>query len=510
LGGKLAFRATLSALVGIAVAVALLVLWTSTRTPAPVAAPAGPEAPPHVETRPCWFTIPPGRAAQCGAVVEGPAEAGLPVEIRFVVVRAEAAVAADPVVYINGGPGSAIGIDAAGIVRWWELTRSTPWMAGRDVVLFDQRGVGLSTPSLDCPELSEAGGRIFVDRLAPADQAALWRHAAERCRERLIAGGIRPEAFNTSATVNDLAVLLDGLGYRRWNLYGVSYGTRVALEFLRTADARTRSVILDSVYPPDVLAYAEAGSNAAAAFDLMVRRCLDDARCAAETPHLGTLLERDLQAAATTGYSVPVALPGSPVQLAAIDQAKLVDSLFYGFYRWDTIQHMPQILAALGRGDTGPLAPLAGEAFATAASPQAGYGAFLAVECHDEYPFEDSATIEARAAALGAFQAFMLTNLPVIVCPVWPVGRADPATRQSVRSAVPVLLLSGELDPITPPAWARHAAETLGHGVAFVFPGVGHGVVAAHACAARLAAKFLADPDAKPFDECLLALGRAG
>jgi pimeloyl-ACP methyl ester carboxylesterase len=76
-----------------------------------------------------------------------------------------------------------------------------------------------------------------------------------------------------------------------------------------------------------------------------------------------------------------------------------------------------------------------------------------------------------------------------------------------VRSTVPVLLLAGGLDPITPPSWARHAAETLDHGSVFVFPGVGHGVAAAHECAARLLVKFLASPDAKPFDECLLGVG---
>jgi pimeloyl-ACP methyl ester carboxylesterase len=507
--GKATLRTVLAAGVGIAAAISVLVAWKLAHrqaVPATVAAQqAEPAAPSHVEMTPCWFEIPEGRAARCGAYVAGPEATGVPVAIRFVVFQGGAAE--DPLVYINGGPGSAVGIDAAGIANWWGITRNAVWMQGRDVVVFDQPGVGVSTPSLDCPELAEAGGRIFIERLALDQENALWRDAASRCRQRLAQSGLRLAAFNTAMTVSALARILDDLGYRSWNLYGVSYGTRVALEFLRRGDPRTRSVILDSVYPPDVAAYRQAGANARSALDALVRRCLADAHCNAEAPHLADLLRQALAQAAGGGFAVPVGLAGGADTVAAIDQAKLVEILFYGFYRWDTIQHMPAVIAALARGDAQALAPFAREAYATAASPRSGYGAFLAVECHDEYPFENAASVAAEADRAGMFRDFMLSNLPVVACPEWPMGQAAPESREPVRSAVPVLLLSGEVDPITPPAWARHAAETLDHGVVFVFPGVGHGVVPSHACAARLAAKFLASPGDKPYDDCLLGLG---
>jgi pimeloyl-ACP methyl ester carboxylesterase len=91
-------------------------------------------------------------------------------------------------------------------------------------------------------------------------------------------------------------------------------------------------------------------------------------------------------------------------------------------------------------------------------------------------------------------------------CPAWPVGAADPEDRAPVASDLPVLLLAGELDPVTPPGWARQAASTLPRSQMFHFPGVGHGVLAAHPCADRVAAAFLADPERKPFDDCLLNL----
>jgi pimeloyl-ACP methyl ester carboxylesterase len=508
--GRFTTRAALAVAIGAAIAIVGLVILAHgqrVRAPAPVAAETAAPVGPHLESVPCWFEIPAGRSARCGQLAAGPEAAGVPMAIRFVVFEGGAGSAADPLVYINGGPGSPVGIDAAGIGRWWTLTRGAGWLAGRDVVVFDQRGVGVSTPSLDCPELAEAGGRIFVEPMNRTESAVLWRDAASRCRSRLAAAGIRLEAFNTRATVEDLQRILDGLGYRSWNLYGVSYGTRVALEFLRQADGRTRSVIIDSVYPPDVRAYAEAGANARRAVNEIIRRCQGDPRCNTANPDLSALFERGLARAGSDGFRVQVTPPGGASRPAALDQAKLLESLFYGFYRWDSIEHMPSVMAALGNGDATPLAPLAQEAFLTAASSESGYGDFLAVECHDEYPFENAAAIERDAAGLGAFRDFVLDDLPLVACPVWPVGRAPDETRQPVHSAVPVLLLSGSLDPITPPDWARHAAETLDHGTVLVFPGIGHGVIAEHACAGRVAAKFLAAPGSRPFDDCLLGLG---
>jgi pimeloyl-ACP methyl ester carboxylesterase len=438
-----------------------------------------------------------------------PDEAGQQLAIRYVIFKAEGPGAEpDPVVYINGGPGEPVGIDVNNVARWWDVTRAAPWMRNRDVIVYDQRGVGVSTPNLACGELSQIGGRVFTERLGLTDAEALWQDAASRCRQRLIASGLRLEAFNTEAAVADLGMLLDRLGYSSWNLYGVSYGTRVALDFLRTADpARTRSVIVDSVYPPDVDAYVESGANADRAFRTLAAHCLADAACNAGSPHLLESLQQILQHAATDGYQVPVTQPDGTQVMASIDDAKLIEILFYGFYRWSDVKLIPAAITALAAGNVQPLVPLTQSAYETAASPESGYGAFLSSECHDEYPFNPADALQQQVASLPAYRGFMLSDLPLMACPSWPVGQIGAGFRQPVHSDVPVLLLAGDVDPITPPGWAKHAAETLAHGVVFVFPGVGHGVVASHACADRLVTKFLAVPAEKPFDECLLGLG---
>ena len=469
---------------------------------------AVPEPGARVEAEACWFEVPAGRAADCGALVLPASVAGQESRLRYVVFKAAAPAEPDPIVYVNGGPGDPVGLDPGNIRRWWEVTHAALWMQHRDVVIYDQRGVGVSTPRLDCPELSQAGGRLFVERLAPADSAGIWRDAASACRERLAQQGLKLDTFNTESAVADLELLLDGLGYRAWNLYGVSYGTRVVLNFMRTAGAeRTRSVILDSVYPPDVEAYLESGTNAKSAFEQLEAHCAADHACSAANPHLAEALDRALRIAGTAGFVVPVGLPGEAPKSAAIDGGKLVEILFYGLYRWSDIRRLPAVITALSQGDAQPLVPLAQSAYETAASPESGYGAYLTSECRDEYPFNPPDELEKRAAALPAYRDFMLADLPVVACPVWPMGQAASWVREKVYSDLPVLLLAGDVDPITPPAWARRAAATLPHGTLFVFPGIGHGVVAAHACASRLAAAFLADPDRKPYAECLLGLG---
>lgn len=464
-------------------------------------------AEPTLEPAACWFPIPDGRAAQCGVLaVPAAATAGRDIEIRYVVIKPAGETLPDPIVFVNGGPGDPVGIDARGMDRWWKVAATAPWIAHRDLVLFDQRGVGVSTPALACGELAAAGGRVFLERLDVAATAAIWRAATESCRNRLTASGLHLDAFNTAASVDDLGALLDGLGYRSWNIYAVSYGTRLALDFLRHHSAETRSVILDSVYPPDVSAYVEAGANAEHAFEALAHRCAGLPDCNSANPDLMGALRRVLARAASQGFTVAVAAPDGTDRLAQVDEAKLVEILFDGFYRWGDIKRIPGVITALAAGDTGPLQPLAQAAYETAVSAESGYGPYLAVECHDEYPFNPPDAIRRAADMLQSFGGFMLTDLSVMACPSWQGGQAEAATRLPVSSAVPVLLLSGEVDPITPAAWAKRAAETLAQGATFVFPGVGHGVIAADACAERLAAKFLAAPSERPFDECLLGL----
>jgi len=505
----------LAAVLG-AAAGSIFLVETAPAPPRPPPAPAGEAvaaAPvPRIEPVACWFTVPPGRAARCGSLVVAErrgAATGRRLRLRFVVFEAQGSgPAADPLIYISGGPGSPAQIDAASIGRWWSWTARAPWLGRRDVVVFDQRGVGVSEPKMNCPELAETGHRIFPQALSEEEEARLWREAAQACHDRLTRSGIDLSAYNTATITADLADLIRELGYRSWDLYAVSYGTRVALEFLRDHGAGTRAVVLDSAYPPDAASYIDGPRNGRRAFAELFRECADTAACNAAYPHLAESFARIVRRAAATPLEATLADPrgGAPVR-ARFDAARLVETLFYGFYEWRSTQAMPAVIAALDRGDMRPFLPLAAAAFATYSSDQESQGLYLSVECHDEFPFNSREAVLAAAAEAPLFKDFALTTLPLMACPAWPVGSAAAGERAAVASPVPVLLLAGELDPVSSPDWAKAAAALLPHATLLRFRGIGHGVAAAHACADRVIGSFLADPAKLPYDDCLLAIG---
>jgi pimeloyl-ACP methyl ester carboxylesterase len=468
-------------------------------------------AKPGVEDMPCWFAAPAGRSARCGSLAVPERWTGSPsrlIHLRFVVFRGDPGGPPDPIVYLAGGPGVPAQIDGDSIGHWWSWIASTPWLSRRDLVVFDSRGVGLSEPAMNCPELAAAAYDAFVAPLGADQGGALWSAAARRCHDRLVASGIDLASYNTDAIIEDVHSLITQLGYRRWNLLATSYGTRVALRFIDRWHDGTRAVVLDSVYPPNVAAYVEGGAAAAGVFAALFRDCESEKSCHAAFPTLRKSFEQVVRRAAVTPITVAVPDPrGGPPLEARLDDGKLIEVLFYAFYDWRRIGDLPAIITALAASDTRPLVPLARMALDNYVSAQVSHGLYLSVECHDEFPFNTPAAIEHATAELPLYRNFALSTLPLSTCASWPVGQAASEERRAVASDVPVLLLSGELDPVTPPRWAKIASERLAHAMRFDFRGIGHGVLEAHACAGLIVGRFLADPARSPVDDCLLAVG---
>jgi pimeloyl-ACP methyl ester carboxylesterase len=491
--------------------VAVLVMLVWFRGGQATATAAAEQIAPGIEDVACWFTVPAGRQARCGALAVPEQWTGPPrrlLHLRFVVFRGDGAGALDPVIYLAGGPGEPAGIDAQSIGHWWDWTEREDWLRQRDFVVFDDRGVGLSEPTMSCPELIDAAYRVFVAPLRPDQADAIWAAAAGRCRERLAASNIDLASYNTAAIVEDVHSLITQLGYRHWNLLATSYGTRVALRFVDRWREGTRAVILDSVYPPDVTAYVENGAAAAAAFAALFRECDADRACHAAFPAIRQSFEQVVRRAAADPITVELPDPrGGPPLAARLDDGKLIEVLFYAFYDWRRIGDLPAIISALAASDTRPLVPLARMALENYISTAVSHGLFLSVECHDEFPFNARATIDHALAEQPLYRDFALETLPLAACPSWPVGRASDEERRAAQSAVPMLLLSGDLDPVTPPSWAKRAAAHLSHAVPIDFRGIGHGVLAAHACAGVIVGRFLADPTRSPIDNCFFAVG---
>ena len=134
-----------------------------------------------------------------------------------------------------------MGLYPDAMVEWWPYIDQVPWLQGRDLILMDQREAGLAEPSLDCPEIEQTGIQLLKLSADPMRRRALYVAAAEACRQRWVGAGYNLGDFDSTATAADFAELRIALGIEAWNLYGVSYGTQLALMLMRDHPEGVRS-----------------------------------------------------------------------------------------------------------------------------------------------------------------------------------------------------------------------------------------------------------------------------
>lgn len=470
---------------------------------------------PRLEEVPCPFPVTPAELAsgqvQCGALIV-PENRADPdsrlIGLAVVILRpADGSSQPDPIVYLSGGPGGSIlsNLSAGGVSFFQPMLG-----LGRDLVLFDQRGVGFSQPRLACPGYQqlflelldwEQGGRLLTEDV----MGTMFRDEAAACLDDLSTQADLT-AYNSAANAADVADLRDALGYGRLNLWGISYGSRLALTVLRDYPGIVRSAILDSVYPPEADLYVQGPANADRAFTALFEGCAADPACHAAYPDLRTVFFQavkrldDLPAIITTRE-----LGAAQGYTMLLDGGRLVDFVFYGLYITDLLPLLPSIIYEAAAEDFETIAELY---LAVHLISNINMGMYYAVQCHDEAPFS---SLDAFQSALDAYPElatrYRLEQSVLSVCNVVDVGTADPLENQPVTSDVPVLLLSGEYDPITPPDWAAQAAQTLAKGYHYTFPGVGHGVYSAGACPRAMMAAFLVNPLVPPGSSCIAGMG---
>lgn len=449
----------------------------------------------------CWFSANALQTVDCYRVLlpldRADPSAGtvdLPVAVLHASTRAPAG---DPVLYLEGGPGApAFDSGYPGEEDfsdfWWDHT--SPFRRTRDFILFDQRGIGLARPSLDCPELHKLDAGLdrwpgYDDPLFDEEFAAL-----AACHRRLTGDGVALEHFDTRASADDVADIVAALGYGRVNLYGVSYGTRLALEVMRRHPGIVRAAVLDGVYPPDIDAELDFPAAVAGAFANLFDDCAADPACARMAPdgraRLAAMVEeldrapRDLELYdhELYGRGVMVAHDGTLVLSAMVDM--LYDA------HWLT--YIPLVVGRAAEGEIDALSYFyVDPSFARQGLAE---GAFVNIECREARTL-DSARLAEAAAVWGVWGRAAEAWSLVPYCAVWPVERAPLAVDGPVVSDTPTLLMSGRYDPVTPAAFADHAALTLPGSTHLVFQAGGHAVTFWFDCARDTAAAFFERPD---------------
>jgi pimeloyl-ACP methyl ester carboxylesterase len=408
----------------------------------------------------------------------------------------------DPIIYFDGGPGG----ETLDSLQFTFGLLVEPYLADRDFIVFDQRGVGLSEPSLACPELVEVSLADLAGEIAPEETLAVSLSALDACRGRLVTSGVDLEAYNSISSANDVEAMRSLLGYDRLNIVGISYGTRLAQTYMRMYPDSTRSVVLDSIFPTESNLWSEFNLGAVRAYDQLFDGCAASAACSQAYPDfqdrffqlLDQLDAEPIETEATnvlTGETVPAVIDGT-------DALELVFGALYDRGRFSLI---PQMVEGSLAGDHEIIELLVSIEVSNYGLISTGMQ--LAVECNEEIPFESEEVFQANLEQpapyerLGQFEGGVSL---FTVCEAWPSGAAPDVEADLVVSDVPALLLAGQYDPITPPVGSDIVQAGLANSYSFLLAHEGHGIAPTE-CGAELINAFIADPATEPDSSCVAA-----
>ena len=449
-----------------------------------------------------WKDIP--TSVWCGhvSVPEDPANAGgKKINVHVAILPAYTRTRApDPLVLLAGGPGQSAS-DLGKVALLFDAVRRA-----RDIVLIDQRGTGRSN-AFKC--------KLF-DTLDPV--AAMMQVDPEPASIRACASGFDgdPRLYTTVSYIADLEAVRKALGVEQYNLWGGSYGTRVALAYLAQHPQSIRSAIIDGIAPTSMRILFDGLNNGQSQLARTVADCQANAACAAAYPGLANdwaKLARDYAVAKPLTLIHPRTGQSQTIDADFMSIDAALRTLLY------SAEYSALVPELVTRAAAGDLAPLFAASLRIVGDLGQGMniGLQLSVVCAEDGDRVDAAErakVATTTSAAVARSDGSATAAPVAgvleridrACAEWPKGSVPPAFHQPTTSSTPVLAFSGGLDPVTPPANGELAAKTLSASTHIIAPGYGH-LVSPHACAPRLVARFVDDGNASSLPEdCVKAL----
>jgi pimeloyl-ACP methyl ester carboxylesterase len=449
-----------------------------------------------LEKGPCPFDA--GKAllpVECGRlkVPENYEAPGRTIEVAFMIVRArDNRDPEHPVIFLSGGPGSPSLVHVETLVTTPAIREV---VVDRDWVFFDQRGGGRSVPQLYCPPETD------------------WFKRLKQCRDELIKQGVDLSQYNSARISSDMEALRKALGVKQWNVWGVSYGARLAFTVARYYPESVRTLLVDGPYLPEEQEVVADLHGA----DVVIRRifwkCTADAACSSKYPDL----QKRFIAALPKLRQQPLVVEKERFNDARVAKF-LVNTLYGGAYPTfeQRVQRVIAYADAAARGDGALLLQIEQlmkkETPAIPTLPDVGKwntGQNLSIDCHEEKPFE---TVDEYAQAAAKSEIVRALFGPGDLggnfanCALWPAGRADAIENTRVDYDGPILAFTGELDP-TLSGLAGYKIEMLYDNARnVVFRNAGHAQFYIRTynyspeeyvyrkCALELGRQFLADP----------------
>jgi pimeloyl-ACP methyl ester carboxylesterase len=410
-------------------------------------------------------------SARCGTlpVYEDQVQkSGRQINLNLAVIPAVSKTAqSDALFLLAGGPGQAATENFPQLISVLDRLHQK-----RDIVLVDQRGTGNSNP-LRCPTP------------ASDDPTPTPEQVSQSLKDCLASLKADTRFYSTATFVEDIEQARQALGYQSLDLVGISYGTRVALAYMRQYPQSTRTVTLDSVAATDWELGPQNPANAQHALDLVFERCAADPACQAAFPNsradFQKLIATLRQQPAEVTLPDPISGNLTHVKLSANQVATTIQMLLYAP---ETVAMIPLLVhETTVRGDFSLLA--AQYLISTGDFGQSIYdGLYLSVLCAEDVPFYPTNPVQV--------ESYLPDRTADITrqCAIWPSAKVSSEFKQPVRSAIPTLLLSGEADPITPPSNAEKAAAGLSNSLNLVVPGIGHNVIY-RGCVPKILTSFI-------------------
>jgi pimeloyl-ACP methyl ester carboxylesterase len=509
-------------------------------TPFPTPAPTQPYTPAFTPAA-CLFEVPAGARVECGFVTVPEDRRGDPHDVIHLAVAIYRSSsdhpAPDPLIYLQGGPGG----DSLAWSAGYYATFIAPLAGDRDVIVFDQRGAGQSSPALDCLDANRVYVEWYLD-MPTSEREARYTQALLGCRDRLSRQGVNLAAYTSEASAADVRDIAAALGYKQVDLYGISYGARLAQHVMRDHPGIIRSVILDSAMPVDIHLYRR-GWNAgledpAQVFGLIfaplvladpemrseiadlwapqsskssrIQKVFDDCRadaaCQAAYPDLQAAYQELSERLNTEPLMVNTINPLTDQPAVVSVTGRVLENVLAWALYANYGSVVPQTIDELRSGVTASFEYLL-------RLPAWGYadnaiGLMVSINCHEvilgiEPGLLASAPVSDATGLSGIYDS---DRDMIDVCRQWGAAPFDPRLAAPVVSDIPTLLLVGAYDTATPPQFSRAIAKTLAQAYLIELPGLGHATSVNGGCLLDLALAFLAAPAQSPEAACLSGL----
>jgi pimeloyl-ACP methyl ester carboxylesterase len=438
--------------------------------------------------------------ARCGTMQvweNRDAKIGRKINLKFIVLPATApGPVKEALVFLSGGPGQAATEGASSIARQFAKIRDQ-----RDLLFMDQRGTGGSNP-LPCEAGKPGDLQSYLKEFYTQEEVT-------QCAAKLGAGADLTQ-YTSLSSADDLDELRAALGYEQLDLFGVSYGTRAALEYVRRHPEHVRAVLMHGAAPNDTRYPLTVPRDSQLAIDGVFADCGKDSRCHRAFPDPAGDLAKSLRWFDKGPVRVPV-LNGKTGQMTTVMFARdrYSEALRALMYDAGGASLIPALVHRAAQGDFGPAAEEE-LAWRMGIDTDLSRGLHLAVTCSEDVDFID--LNEAEEIAKTSFMSAFRARDQKAGCAVWPHRKLDKSVLEPIRADVPLLIMNGEDDPATARYHAERLLKGFPNGKLVVIPGAGHsadGLVGTQPCVDNLALQFIRGGDAKALDaSCIAAIHR--